>query len=242
MKNLNNLTAVILCGGKGLRIGELTAKVPKPLIGIGSKPILWHVMKIFAIQGVNRFILCLGYRGKQIRNYFKKENKEGWTIKCVNTGIDSLKAQRLLQVEHLIKTDNFFLAYGDDVADININKLLSFHLHLKPYVTITTVRMSSDFGIVKTDNKYFITDFAEKPVLNKWINAGFMVMNKKVFDYLDEGELEKEIFKKFVKLNKICAYKHNGQWKAMNTLKDYMELNRMWKQKQAFWNLWESEK
>ncbi|MCG2711493.1 MAG: NTP transferase domain-containing protein [Candidatus Omnitrophica bacterium] len=242
MKNLKDLTAVILCGGKGLRIGELTAKVPKPLIEIGSKPILWHVMKIFACQGVKRFILCLGYRGKHIRDYFRKENKEGWDIRCINTGVDSLKSRRILQVEHLIKTDNFFLAYGDDVADININKLLSFHLQLKPYVTITTVRMSSDFGIVKTDNKHFVTEFSEKPVLNEWINGGFMVMNKKVFDYLDEGELEKDIFNKFAKLEKICAYKHNGSWKAMNTLKDYMELNRMWKQKQAFWNLWERKK
>ena len=151
LKNLSNMTAVILCGGKGLRIGELTAKVPKPLIEIGSKPMLWHVMKIFSSFGVNRFILCLGYRGKQIKEYFRKENKEGWNIQCVNTGVESLKAQRLSQVKHLIKTDNFFLAYGDDVADININKLLSFHLKVKPYVTITTVRLSSDFGIVKTD-------------------------------------------------------------------------------------------
>ena len=242
MRNLNDLTAVILCGGKGLRIGELTSKVPKPLIEIGSKPILWHVMKIFACQGVSRFILCLGYRGKQIRDYFRKENKEGWDIRCVNTGLDSLKAQRLAKVRHLVETDNFFLAYGDDVADIDINKLLDFHLRLKPYVTITSVRMSSNFGIIKTNSRQNITDFAEKPIMDEWINGGFMVMNKKVFDYLGKGELEKEVFKKFIRLNKICAYRHTGSWKAMNTFKDYMELNMMWEQKQAFWKLWGHKK
>ncbi len=236
---MKNATVVILCGGKGLRIGELTVKVPKPLISIGAKPILWHVMKLFASQGVTRFVLCLGYKHKQISSYFARHNKEHWHVQCVDTGKETLKSQRIERVKHLIKTENFFLAYGDDVADISIEKLWNFHLRNKAIVTITAVRMVSEFGLMQLDKNNRITDFKEKPKLNQWINGGFMAAHRKIFDVLDAGELEKEVFEKLVRVKKICAYKHYGQWKAMNTFKDYLELNELWKHRRAFWKLWE---
>jgi glucose-1-phosphate cytidylyltransferase len=238
MKKNQNIPVVILCGGKGTRAGQLTAKIPKPLIRIGEKPILWHVMKIYSQHGFSDFILCLGYKSKFIRNYFKKNNKEKWNITCVDTGIDSLKSARLFKVEHLIKSENFFLAYGDDLADIEIQKLLKQHLLTKKVVTTTAVRTMSDFGVLKIGKGKLITDFKEKPPINQWINGGFMVLNKRIFRFLRHGELESDVFRKLVKLKQIAAYKHSGKWKAMNTIKDSIELNLLWEKGQAFWKTW----
>jgi len=238
MNEYQNIPVVILCGGKGTRAGQLTAKIPKPLIKIGDKPILLHVMKIYAQHGFSDFILCLGYKGKFIRNYFKKNNIKKWNITCVDTGIDSLKSSRLLKVEHLIKSENFFLAYGDDLADIKIKKLLKQHLLTNTIATITAVKTLSEFGVLKIGKGKLITDFKEKPPINQWINGGFMVLNKKVFRFLRYGELESDVFRELVKMKEIAAYKHLGKWKAMNTIKDSIELNLLWKKGQAFWKVW----
>ena len=238
MERMSEISVVILCGGKGTRIGQLSKKIPKPLINVGGRPILWHVMKIYASQGFNNFILCLGYKGEKIKKYYKNNNTENWNIKFINTGVESTKSDRIKQVKNLIKSDMFFLAYGDDVADIKLSKLLSFHKRTNRIVTITAVRMISEFGIIKTDRKNMIKEFKEKPLLNKWINGGFMVVNKEIFNYLSLGELEKEVFEKLVKSEQICAYKHMGTWKAMNTLKDNIELNAMWNKGKAFWKIW----
>lgn len=234
-----NIPVVILCGGKGLRIGQLTEKIPKPLLKVADRPILWHVMKIYKSQGFCNFILCLGYKGEKIREYFRNNNDEGWNIQFVETGSESTKSERLQQVKGLIKGDIFFLAYGDDVADVNLHKLLKFHKKMGLIVTITIVMMISEFGLVEIDRKNLITEFKEKPILDKWMNGGFMVMNKKILDYLTLGELEKEVFGKLVKLKQICAYEHLGKWKAMNTLKDNIELNAFWNKGRAFWKIWE---
>lgn len=229
---------VILCGGKGTRIGLLSQKIPKPLIKIGDKPIVWHVMKIYASWGFRNFVLCLGYKGNQVKEYFKRNNAEGWNIRCVDTGIDATKSERLAKVKDLINNKYFFLAYGDDVADINLPKLFKFHLKSKRIATITAVRMVSEFGILKIDKGNIITNFKEKPLLKEWINGGFMVLDKKIFDYIGYGELEKEIFKKLSEQKKIAAYKHKGGWRAMNTLKDNIELNFLWNNGKAFWKIW----
>lgn len=239
---MSDIPVVILCGGKGTRVGQLTGEIPKPLIKVGEKPILWHVMKIYASQGFDHFILCLGYKGRQVKNYFKRNNREGWHIQFVDTGLESLKSQRIAQVKHLIKGEMFFLAYGDDVANINIQKLLKFHLRTGLMVTITVVRMISDFGLVEIGKKNVIVKFKEKPLLDKWMNGGFMVMNKKIFDYLKLGELEKEVFEELARQRHIGAYNHKGKWKAMNTLKDYIELNSIWNSGKAFWRIWEDDK
>lgn len=233
-----NLPVVILCGGKGVRVGPLSDKTPKPLLRVGDKPIIWHVMKIYQAQGVDNFILCLGYKGEKIKEYFKTNNSEGWNIHFVDTGLESTKSARLQQVKKLIKEDDFFLAYGDDVADINLLNLLKFHRQMGLIATITIVKMISHFGLVEVGKGNLIKEFKEKPVLDKWMNGGFMVVNRKIFDYLHLGELEKEVFEKLVKLKKISAYKHNGKWMTMNTLKDNIELNAIWNNKQAFWKIW----
>ncbi|NOX97921.1 MAG: NTP transferase domain-containing protein [Nitrospirae bacterium] len=234
-----DIPVVILCGGKGERIGRITEEIPKPLIRVGDRPILWHVMKIYASQGFNHFILCLGYKGEKIKEYFENNNDEGWQIQFVDTGLESTKSERIQQIKDLIKGDSFFLAYGDDVANINLPDLLKFHKRMGLTATITIVRMISHFGLVTIDEKNIITEFKEKPLLDEWMNGGFMVMDKKIFDCLTLGELEKEIFEKLVELKQICAYKHKREWKSMNTLKDNIRLNILWNKGKAFWKIWE---
>ena len=150
----------------------------------------------------------------------------------------STKSERLEKIKSLIREENFFLAYGDDVADIDLNRLLKFHEYMGMTATITTVRLVSRFGIVEMDEDNAITRFKEKPELDKWINGGFMVLNIKIFDHLHLGELENEVFEKLVELNSICAYKHKGQWMTMNTLKDQIDLEGLWKGGKAFWKKW----
>lgn len=234
-----NIPAVILCGGKGTRMGQLAEEIPKPLIPVGGKPILWHIMKIYASQGVNDFILTLGEKGEKIREYFQENNHEGWKIHFADTGKDSSKSERLMKIKELIKGDQFFLAYGDDVADINLANLLEYHRSRGVIVTITAVRMRSPFGIIEQDKESgLIEDFKEKPRLDVWMNGGFMVVTKELFDYLAMGSLEDEVFSGLVKIKRICAYNHEGGWKSMNTLKDVVELNALWEKGDIFWKTW----
>lgn len=233
------MKVVILCGGKGTRLSEHTESIPKPLVGIGDKPILWHIMKCYFYYGYNDFILCLGYKGKLIEEYFKNNNEENWNIKFVDTGEESNKGQRIKKIEKHIKDENFFLAYGDDVANVNINEVLDYHLRKGKIVTLISVNPLSQFGILEMNENNEIIKFKEKPKLNHWINGGFFVCNKKIFNYIkDNYDLEKETFEELVKEKQICAFKHNGFWKCMNTFKDVMELNEIWKQNKAPWKVW----
>ena len=232
---MRDIPVVILCGGRGARLGSVTEDIPKPLIPVGDKPILWHVMKIYAFQGFRNFILCLGYKGEKIKSYFEKNNGEKWNIRFVDTGMESMKSERLACIRDFITSEDFFLAYGDDVADIDLHNLLKCHKKKSLIATITVVKMISEFGLVKINQQGIITEFREKPVLNQWMNGGFMALNKKVFDYLKVGEIEKEVFEKLVSEGQIRAYKHHGNWKTMNTLKDNMELNSIWNSGRAFW-------
>lgn len=233
------MKVVILCGGEGMRLREYTDKIPKPLIEIGGKPIIWHIMKIYSHYGHNDFILCLGYKGEKIKEYFEANGHEFGNIIFVNTGLDSNKAERLKKVEKLIDGENFFLAYGDDVSNVNINKVLEFHLKNKKTATITSVNLMSQYGILKLNEKNEITDFDEKPVLDCWINGGFFVLNKRIFCHIKKGmELEDDVFRKLAKAKEICAFKHRGFWMSMNTLKDVKELNDIWESGRAPWKVW----
>ncbi len=233
------MKVVILCGGKGTRLKELTEEMPKPLIEIGGKPILWHIMKTYSKYGFNEFILCLGYKGKMIEDYFKGNNNENWNIKFIDTGESSNKGQRIKKVEPYIKDDNFFVAYGDDVSDVNIKEILDFHLKNNKIVTLTAVNPLSQFGIMEINNNNEIMEFKEKPKLDHWINGGFFVFNKKIFSHLKNSyDLEKETFEDLVKEKQIQAFKHDGFWKCMNTFKDTMELNELWNNKKAPWKVW----
>ncbi len=232
------MKVVILCGGEGMRLREYTENIPKPLIEVGGKPILWHIMKIYAHYGHNDFILCLGYKGEKIREYFES-NDHGFKITFADTGLESNKAERLKKVEKLIDTENFFLAYGDDVSDVDINKVLAFHLKSKKTATLTSVKLVSQYGIIKINEKDEIVKFEEKPVLDQWISGGFMVLNKRIFGHMESGmELEGDVFRKLAEAKDICAFKHEGLWRSMNTLKDVKEMNDMWAGDKAPWKVW----
>ena len=232
------MKTVILCGGKGTRLRELTEEIPKPLVEIGGKPILWHLMKIYSHYGFNDFILCLGYKGELIKEYFSRNNKENWKITFVDTGEDANKAERIKKVQKYIKDDNFFVAYGDDVCDVNVKKVLDLHLKKGKIVTLTAVNLLSPFGVMEVNENDEVTEFKEKPKLDYWMNGGYFVFNKKIFNYLKEGyDLEKEAFEELAKEKQIAAFKHHGFWKSMNTFKDVVELNELWERGNAPWKV-----
>ena len=232
------MKTVILCGGKGTRLRELTEEIPKPLVEIGGKPILWHLMKIYSHYGFNDFILCLGYKGELIKEYFSRNNKENWKITFVDTGEEANKAERIKKVQKYIKDDNFFVAYGDDVCDVNVKKVLDLHLKKNKVVTLTAVNLLSPFGVMEVNDNDEVTEFKEKPKLDYWMNGGYFVFNKKIFNYLKEGyDLEKEAFEELAKEKQIAAFKHHGFWKSMNTFKDVVELNELWEKGDAPWKV-----
>ena len=232
------MKVVILCGGKGERMGEISSLMPKPLIPIGGRPVLWHIMKKFSVHGFNDFVLCLGYRGEQIRDYFRYNSHE-WNIEFVDTGIDAQKSERLVKIKDRLDSEDFFLCYGDDLSDVDVTKILETHRKSGKIVTLTAIRLASPFGMIEMDSNGNVIDFKEKPVLDHWINGGYMVVNNRIFDYLHEGELETQVFTKLAKDKSIDAYKHFGIWKSMTTLKDNTDLNNMWSNGTAFWKNWD---
>jgi glucose-1-phosphate cytidylyltransferase len=228
------MEVVILCGGKGTRLSEYTQSIPKPMIEIGGKPILFHIMKFYAGFGHKDFILCLGYKGGAIQKYFKEI--KGWNIKFVNTGEDSNKAERLLKVKDKIKGDIFLVSYGDDLSNVNIKEVINFHNKKNKVVTLTAVPFISPFGILELNEKNEVISFKEKPKLNHFINGGFYVMKKEIYNFIKQGyDLEKETFEELAKQNQIVAFKHTGFWKSMNTLKDVIELNELYERGNAPW-------
>jgi len=231
------MKTAILCGGEGTRLREHTNSIPKPMVMIGDKPILWHIMKIYAHYGFNDFILCLGYKGDVIKDYFK--NDENWNITFADTGLKTNTGGRIRRVEKYIEDDTFFATYGDGLSNIDLNDLLEYHRSKDKVATLTAVKPLSPFGMLEIDSNNLVADFKEKPVLDHWINSGFFVFNVGVFDYINENDvLEKEVFERLAKDNNLSAYKHTGFWKCMDTYKDNLELNRMWESNQARWAVW----
>src|SRR3989338_2499319 len=223
------MQTVILCGGKGARLSGYTEEIPKPLVQVGNKPILHHLMELYASFGHKEFILCIGYKGQKIRDYFKS-NKE-WSIKFADSGEDANKAERLLKARDLIKDSTFLVSYGDDLTDADINAIIDFHKKNKKAVTLTAVPLLSQFGILEINNKGEVTSFREKPKLSHWMNGGFYVMERKIFNYIKPGyDLEKETFEDLARDRQIAAFMHDGFWKSMNTLKDVIEFNGMFKE------------
>ena len=228
------MKVVILSGGKGTRMGK--EELPKSLFPIGEKPILWHVMNIYAYYGFKDFILCLGYQAGRIKEFCSKI--KDWDIKCVDTGLDTNTGGRIKKIEGYIKEDCFLATYGDGLADINIKKLIEFHHSHKNIATITAVKPYSPFGIVGIDtHTNSVTHFEEKPILDHWINGGFFVFNKGVFRYMqDDDILEKDTFERLVKDKNLNAYKHEGFWECMDTFKDNLRLNQLWNEGKAPWS------
>jgi glucose-1-phosphate cytidylyltransferase len=235
---MQKIKSVILCGGKGTRMGD--TDLPKVLLPVGGKPILWHVMNIYAHFGVEDFVLCLGYKGDKIREYFHKTKK--WKITFAETGESSNTGDRIKKIAKYIDQDTFFATYGDGVADINLPQLLNFHQRHKKAVTITVTRPLSQFGIVGVHPKtQTVTHFEEKPILDHWINGGFFVFEPEIFDLLtdDQTVLEEFPLGALADNGKMTAFKHKGFWHAMDTLKDRNYLEKLWSTGNAPWKVWQ---
>lgn len=260
------MKVVILAGGKGTRISEETNVRPKPMIEIGGKPIIWHIMKIYSMYGYYEFVVCCGYKGRIIKDYFtryycyqsnavidlcngKMENistyVEPWRITLADTGEETLTAGRILKIrEYLGQDEEFMLTYGDGVGDINLNELLAFHRKHGRIVTISTTQPDGRFGALKLDEEGMIHGFKEKARKDQsWINIGYMVLNKKVFDYLEDGEemLEAGPFERLAEAGQMAAYRHKGFWSPMDTIHDKEYLEKLWEQNRAPWKKWKEE-
>ncbi len=256
------MKVVIFCGGKGTRISEESIDLPKPLLNIGDKPILWHIMKIYSAYGHRDFILLTGFKGDIIKNYFMnysyhindidinlKKNQiklltkrnEDWNIKILNTGLDTMTGGRLKFVKKYVG-ENFLLTYGDGVGNVNINKSISFHLENRKILTMTCVKEPTRFGIVDIKNNS-VRRFTEKDQSSvEQINAGFFVVNKKIFEYdlHKKTVLEKDILKKLAIKNQISAFEHNDFWYGMDSARDNLFLNSLWKKNKAPWKIWKN--
>ena len=233
------MKAVILAGGYGTRISEESSIVPKPLIEIGGKPILWHIMKIYSAYKIDDFIICLGYKGEKIKEYFEQFDSKLWNIQLIDTGLDTMTGGRLKRIQD--KIDNTFcMTYGDGVSDVNLNNLLTFHKEKKSLATLTAIHPPERFGVLNLSGDY-VTEFHEKHAgESSWINGGFFVFEPEIFDYLqnDSTVLERAPLETLAKEQKLSAFKHNGFWHPMDTLRDKKHLEDLWTSEKAPWKTW----
>ena len=259
------MKVVLFCGGFGTRFKEETELRPKPMIKIGGKPILWHIMKYYAHFGFKEFVLCTGYKSEVIKDYFYhyklhncdftvklgadeqicfhgEQNLEDWTVTVVDTGLNTLKGGRLKRGEPYVDGDTFMLTYGDGVADVDLHKLLDFHRSHGKLATMTGVYPPSLFGELAVDAQGKALMFSEKPQTTKGlINGGFFVLDRKVFDYLSPDEscdFERGPLDEICAQGQLMIYRHTGNWSCMDTQRDNDYLNRLWASNQAFWKVW----
>lgn len=259
------MKVVILCGGQGMRLREETEYRPKPLLEIGGRPILWHIMKIYAQAGFRDFVLCLGYRGQMIKEYFlnyeamnndftvclgrqqriayhNAHAEQDFNVTMADTGLETMTGGRVGIVKKYIDDDNFMVTYGDGVADLDIRAVFDFHMSHGRVATVTSVRPTSRFGILDLSDKGEVRGFVEKPQLDGWANAGFLVFNRRIFDYLS-GEnciLEREPLERLAREGELMAYRHEGFFYAMDTYREYLYLNDLWTSGRAPWRIWKS--
>ena len=255
------MKAVILAGGLGTRISEETSSKPKPLIDIGGMPILWHIMKIYSSYGINDFVICCGYKGYMIKEYFANyslhmsdvtfdmknssmevhhKSVEPWKVTLVDTGLNTMTGGRLGRVKKYVDDDTFCFTYGDGVADINISDLIKFHKNMKKTATITAVQPPGRFGTLEIENDD-VLKFKEKPAGDgNWINGGFFVLEPSVFDYIkgDSTVWEREPLEKLSHDGLLSAYKHKGFWHAVDTLRDKNYLEELLTSGKADWKRW----
>ncbi len=259
----DSLPVVILCGGQGTRMqGATTSK--KELVEIGEQPILWHVMKIYAEYGHTRFILTLGHEANAIKRYFldyepmnydftiplgrpdaiayhQSNAEENWRVTLADTGLDTYKGSRIYRASRYIDSDTFFVTYGDGVSDIDLDALLAFHQAHGRLATVTGVPLRSQYGILETGEGDQVTGFGEKPELDHWINAGFLVFERGVLDYLNHGndvDLERETLPRLASEGELMMYRHIGFWRSMDTFKDALALDTIWRES-APWKVWD---
>lgn len=257
------MKVVLFAGGKGTRISEESHLKPKPMIEVGGKPILWHIMKQYSAYGHNEFIICLGYKGYVIKEYFMNyflhnadvtidlqnnqlevhnSKAENFKVTLVDTGLETMTAGRLKRVQQYVGNEEFMLTYGDGVSNVDMNQQIEFHKKHGKICTMTVVQPGSRFGIINLNNENHVTSFTEKPKEDgAWINAGFFILKPEVFNYLPSNSdpimWEADPLVNLAKDGQIAAYKHTGFWKAMDTLRDNVELNSMW-ENNPLWKIW----
>ena len=258
------MKVVILCGGQGTRLREETEYRPKPLVEVGGRPILWHIMKLYAYYGLHEFVLCLGYRGNMIKEYFlsyeamnndfticlgEKNHivyhgahlEQDYRVTLADTGLESMTGARVKRVQRYLGDDTFMVTYGDGISDLNIPALLNFHHAHGRLATVTTVRPMSRFGVLELNSDGQVVNFAEKPQLDGWASAGFFVFNRRVLDYLSEDVdciLEREPLERLAADEQLLAYRHQGFFYAMDTYREYLYLNELWNSGAAPWAVW----
>jgi len=255
------MKVVILAGGRGTRISEETEVLPKPMIQIGGKPILWHVMKAYSYFGFNDFIICLGYKGYVIKEYFANyflhssdltldlstnnvkvhgSKAEPWKVTLIDTGLETMTGGRIKRIEKYVENEPFLLTYGDGIGNVDIHKLIEFHQSKGKLATVTAVQLEGRFGALNIEDGNKVSSFIEKPRGDgAWINGGFFVLDPGIFKYIKDDSMiwEKEPLEKLAKDNQLNAFKHNGFWKCMDTLRDKIELDQLWNTGNAPWKL-----
>ena len=259
------MKVVILAGGMGTRISEESHLKPKPMIEIGERPILWHIMKIYSHYGFNEFIICLGYKSNMVKdyfaNYFMYESDvtfnfrsgkevfthqhfaERWSVTLVNTGLETQTGGRVKRIQKYVGNEPFLLTYGDGVSDVNISQLIDFHKSNGKLATVTAAQPLGRFGSLNIKETGEVAGFVEKPKGdNSWINGGFFVMQPEVFNYLKEDDtyLEQGLLEKLANEHQLLAYRHEGFWQPMDTLRDKHLLDELWRSGKAPWKVWES--
>lgn len=256
------MKVVILAGGLGTRLSEETLIRPKPMVEIGEKPILWHIMKIYSHFGFHDFVVCLGYKGYVIKEYFAnyflhmsdvtfdlahnsmiihRNHAEPWNVTLVDSGFDSMTGGRIKRIQKYIGNEAFMLTYGDGVADVNVEELVAFHRAHGRRATITCTQPAGRFGALDLNEQHQVVAFQEKPAGDGgWVNGGFFVLNPEVFDYLagDETIWERDPLERLAKDDQLMAYRHRGFWQPMDTLRDKNYLEELWRTHTAPWKLW----
>lgn len=260
------MQVVILAGGLGTRISEESHLRPKPMIEIGDMPILWHIMKTYSYYGFNDFIICCGYKGYMIKEYFAdyylhrsdvtfdftQDNKmiihnnvaEPWKVTVVDTGLNTMTGGRVKRIEKYITTDNFMLTYGDGVSDVNIKKLVAYHQEHEKLATITAIQPGGRYGVLDIDETNNIDEFKEKAIEDGgWINGGFMVLNRAIFKLISDDNtiLERYPLEQLAKQKQLVAYKHQGFWQCMDTLRDKVLLEDLNNSGRAPWRVWDDK-
>ncbi len=257
------MQTVILAGGLGTRLREETEFRPKPMVEIGGRPILWHIMKMYAHYGFTDFVACLGYRGDLIKEYFLNyeamnndftatlgressievhgaHNEQEFRVTLADTGMDTMTGGRVRRIKKYIEGDTFLLTYGDGVSDVDLGALVEFHKSHGRLATVTAVRPSSRYGILDLEPSGNVARFEEKPEINAWANAGYFVLNRRVFDYLDGDDciFEREPLQRLAKEGQLAAFRHSGSFYTMDTYREFQALNQLWDSGQASWRKW----
>ena len=229
------MKVVILAGGYGTRISEETNFRPKPLIKIGEKPIIWHIMKHYSDYGINEFIICCGYKGEMIQEYFK-ENNEKWDVKTIDTGLKTMTGGRLKKIQKYVDDETFCITYGDDLKNINIDELIEFHNKSEKSVTLSAFQPGGRFGLLELHNDNVLKISKKIPGDGYWYNGGYYVVEPNIFEYLEnESTILEESLNKLATESQVSAYKYDGPYQPMDTLEDKKKLEKMWNEGNAYW-------